>query len=346
MPEILRDAGYYTAGVISHRLLGSRYGFDRGYAHYSEDDVHGHRHLSTPGVTDEALSLLTAFSRPDPEDAQRPPFFLFLHFFDPHFEYLPHPEFGLAPVSAGRLDGSEDIKTLQDLRHEMTEEEIRFVTDLYDGEIRYTDVGIGRVLAALDELGLRDDTVVIFTADHGEEFMERGWIGHTISLHQEVVHVPLLMRIPDVAPGVVEEAVSLVSLFPTILELAGVSPPDSTSTAQSLVPLARARESAVSTPVYAEVAYRQHADMRATKQALIAYPYKVMRDFETDEVMVFDLAQDPEERRDVAAENPDRTADLLVRMARVHRTGAEARAGSPELSEEEKEALRSLGYIR
>ena len=210
--ELLSDAGYYTAGVISHRLLGRRYGFHRGYTSYSESEVKGHGHVTTEGVAGQAVALLESFSVADasaPDEEAASPFFLFLHFFDPHFAYLPHPEYGLALDYAGRLDGSETIFDLLDMRDEMTEADINFVVSLYDGEIRYTDEGIGQVLAALTDLGFEDDTVVMIVGDHGEEFMERGWIGHTVSLHQELVHVPLLMRIPKVPAAVVDTPVSL-----------------------------------------------------------------------------------------------------------------------------------------
>ena len=150
-------------------------------------------------------------------------FFLLVHYFDPHYDYVRHPRFNFAAERSGRLDGTQGISELQSLA-DLTPDEIAFLRDLYDEEVRHTDAGVGRLLDTLRELGLYDDALIIVTADHGEEFLERGWIGHTRSLYDELVRVPLIVRPPGgpPAPQVVDALVSLVSLAPTVLDYAGI----------------------------------------------------------------------------------------------------------------------------
>jgi arylsulfatase A-like enzyme len=217
LAEILKDEGYATAAIISHRLIGTGTNFDQGFEVFDELHAKGYRYRSTPGVTAKAISLLEGFAR------EERPFFLLVHYFDPHYNYNRHSAFGFAPKSAGRLKGIESIKKLRALP-DPTPAEIGLVEGLYDEEVRYTDQGFGRLLAALEELNLKEKTMIVFTADHGEEFYERGWLGHTRTLYEEIIRVPLLVRMPKGRNGgeVVRDQVSLVGLTPTVLDIMGV----------------------------------------------------------------------------------------------------------------------------
>ena len=98
LAEILEREDYATAGVISHRAIGSSHNFQQGFDVYLESEARGHDHVSTEGVTRQAVDLLETLS------AAGQPFFLFVHYFDPHYNYKRHPEYGFAGPSAGRLD--------------------------------------------------------------------------------------------------------------------------------------------------------------------------------------------------------------------------------------------------
>jgi membrane-anchored protein YejM (alkaline phosphatase superfamily) len=137
LAERLTERGYVTAAVVSHLLISSRFHFDQGYAVFEEREAQGHDHVSTPGVTRTASTLLDLLARDER------PFFLFVHYFDPHFNYRPHPEFGFAPPSVGSLDGTQGIDELRARLDELTPAEFGFLRDLYDEEIRLTDDGIG-----------------------------------------------------------------------------------------------------------------------------------------------------------------------------------------------------------
>jgi arylsulfatase A-like enzyme len=346
LAEILRQRGYATAGVISNEILEARKGFGQGFEVYDDAEAHGHDHVSTDGVTARGIALLGELAT-DPR-----PFLLFLHYFDPHFNYKRHPEFGFAAESAGQLDGSETIHELRAMLDELTEEEVGFLRDLHHEEIRFTDAGIGRLLAALRELDLDRNTLIAFTADHGEEFLEHGWLGHMRSLYEELVRVPLIIRAPAGAgrPGTVPTPVSLVSLTPTILDLVGVEPSPFSFQGPSLAPQVLGAQGSPGDPglVFAEVAFRGFTPRTSTfKHAVLGQRFKLIRDARSGEVEIYDLRADPGERRNLASERADLARRLLPMLKRQLRLARERPAEEevPQLSERDIEVLRKLGYL-
>ncbi len=342
LPEILRERGYRTGAVISGFLIGGRFGFDRGWDVFHEDEVRGQDHVSTPGVTAKAKELLRELA--DGEE----PFFLFAHYFDPHENFKRHPEHAFAPPSAGRLTGDEPAKALRRM-DDLTADEVGLVVDIYDEEIRYTDDGVAELLATLRELGLEDETLVLFTADHGEEFLSHGWLGHVTSLYEDLVRVPLIAAGPGLRSGhVVEWPVSLVALTPTVLELLRIPAGTRSFQGESLAPfLFPGRDDPPAAPVFFEVDMGDWEGGPDTfKKGLVDARYKLIRDDVTGEVELYDLRADPGERSNVAASKPDvaaRYGDLLERhRARV--TRERAATGERELGAEDLEMLSGLGY--
>jgi arylsulfatase A-like enzyme len=157
---------------------------------------------------DAAIRFLT--------EAGDAPTFLLLHLFDPHREYAPPAEF--------RRFGADPI-------------------DLYDGEIAYTDHQLGRLLDRLRAGGRWARTVVLVTADHGEEFGEHGTFEHGASVYQPLMRVPLVLRVPGRGPGVVTGVARLIDVGPTLRELTGL-PADPDAQGESLVPLLDGKEAA------------------------------------------------------------------------------------------------------
>ena len=347
LAEILRGEGYATAGIISHSAIDSSHNFDQGFDVYLEGEARGHDHLSTPGVTEQALEQLSALAQGDA------PFFLFVHYFDPHYNYLRHPEFGFAAASAGRLSGDEPMSDLRRLEGDLTEGETQLLRDLYDEEIRFTDAGIGRLVDRLARLGERDNTVVVITADHGEEFLGHGHLGHTRSLYEELVRVPLILRVPNGAPAgrVVKRPVSVVSLVPTLLDLAGVDPAPFGFQADSLIPELSGEQSGVADAVFCEVDFVPIRAGRLVpevhKSALIEERYKLIRDEVSGLLELFDLEADPAELQDLSEKRPElvrrlvESLELAIERASSERIAPSLRA----VDEAEIERLRSLGYV-
>lgn len=336
---ILARAGYRTGAVVSHRLAGRLPGFDRGFELFDEGQARGHRYMSTPGVVRRARELLDTLAGGDE------PFFLFVHLFDPHYDYLRHPRIGFAPPRAGSLDGDERIDDLRARLGDLTPEEIGFLSDLYDEEIRFTDRGVGTLLRILARRGLADGTLVVLTADHGEELVGRGWLGHTRTLYEELVRVPLLVRGPGVAaPRTVDAPVSLVSLLPTLLELMGVPRDGVAAEGPSLAPLLRGAGPPPREPVFFEVDFTRP---EVRKKGIRDGRYKLIRDDATGAVELYDLERDPGERDDLAASHPELVERYAARLD-AHRARVEAHRRAPvpvEFSPREVRALRALGYV-
>jgi arylsulfatase A-like enzyme len=199
----------------------------------------------------------------------------------------------------------------------------------YDSEIRFTDHHIGRVLAHLREREQLDRTLVVLTADHGEEFLDHGRLGHTKTLYDEVVGVPLIVRAPGAGPAVVEEPVALVDVVPTILEALGLPVPDELE----------------GLPLGATSAGRflfTSTDRRQPKRAAVGRGRKRIHDLRTGRYEEYDLLSDPREQRPSEAADPALASALErfeQRLTEEHRV-----TPSLDLSPGERERLRLLGY--
>lgn len=347
LAEVLRANGYATAGVVSHAAIGSRRGFDQGYDVYLESEARGHDHVSTQGVTRQAVARMEAMAAGDE------PFLLFVHYFDPHYNYKRHPEYGFAPDSAGRLSGGEQMQALRRMAAELTPQEVDFLRALYDEEIRFTDAGIGRLLERLDALGLREETLIVFTADHGEGFLAHGHLGHTSTLYEELVRVPLILRPPGPAAAgrVVRRPASVVALTPTILDLVGVDASDMALQAGSLTPWFGGEGDGEPIEVYCEVDFVPVRASRLVpethKQALIGKRYKAIRDGAAGRLELYDLGEDAEEAHDLAERRPALAAELAEGLERWRAEAATEALDTTEirLDEAEIERLEALGYV-
>ena len=363
LPEILAAEGYATGCVVSHFLVGPRFGFDQGCETMIHGSALGVSAFSTPGVTERGTELLEAWA------LERRPFLLWLHYFDPHYEYRRHPGTGFAAGAVGRLDGEQSVAELRSLAPPPSDAEAGFVRDLYDEEVRFTDAGIGRLLRRLEHIGLAKQTVVVVVADHGEEFWERGWLGHTRSLHDELLRVPLVIRAPGAPAGRVATApVSLVGLVPTLLELLDIETDTSfqagsfaslvTGTGRRFEPepvlgetefWRQALDERVSPAVRDRGALRAvGADDLVRRQALVQGRHKLIRDPATGAVELYDLERDPEERDDLALRESglarELTASLELRIRETHGARLEGAAAPDGPTDEERALLRSLGY--
>ncbi len=287
LASALKARGYRTAGFYSGPYLDPRFGFAEGFDRYEDGygaaladasralraaderveqsgdraalqarqqalvrvEALSHKDVSSASIVDAALAELEAAA------AAGEPFFLFAHFFDPHYDYVPpapHDE-AFDPDYAGELDGrdfwvnpklSEPDPRNPGLRvRRASDRDMEHLRALYAGELAWTDAQIGRLLDKLDELGLAENTLVIVTADHGDEFFEHGSLGHRRTLFEEVVRVPMILRLPGAldANRRVEGLVSTTDVVPTVLELLSLpSIPGLTST--SMVGLIEGRE--------------------------------------------------------------------------------------------------------
>lgn len=340
--EILRDRGFATTAIISHLIMAGTRHFDQGFETFDSEEARlGDEYVSTAGVTARAIAAIEGFAAADR------PFFLFVHYFDPHYRYMSHPEVPFAAESEGRVRGGQAIWELRRMDPPLTAAEVDFLRDLYDEEIYHTDAGIGRLLSAMDDLGLTDDTIVIVTADHGEEFLERGWLGHTRTLYEELIRVPLIMRFPGHPPSVVDQPVSLVSIVPTTLDLLGLDLALFRFDGRSLLPQLGGN-AGPGELVRAEVDYKEkvNAAKVAFKKAILDGRWKLIRDDTSGDIELYDLEADPGETNNIATSRADIVRQLMVRL---DQESGSARAGDGAvmrtLSPGEIEQLRILGYL-
>ena len=335
LPEALRDAGYATGAVVSHSFVSSDWGLAQGFDSFDESNILGHDAVTSRSISDLANLRLDTWD----EDQ---PWFLFLHYFDPHFSYTEHTEFSFREKGAeytGPLTSGMLFHDLNAMRRDLSVADLTELAHYYDSEIAFTDQQIGRVLDHLRDSNKFDDTLIIVTADHGEEFLDHANLGHAKSLFEELVGVPLIIKFPGAQAAVVDLPVGLIDLYPPITEMVGVATP-SDLRGRSLVDTARGRLR-VPDSVFAETS--RHRELRG----LVEGRYKLVLDLETDAAHLYDLSADPLEREDVSKREPERASTMLATLRRwmesTHR-GA-ARAPDRMLTSEEEERLRALGYL-
>ena len=339
LAERLRAEGYDTAAFTEDAYVVSGAGFARGFDVYHElrsDES------SSPGFGAETFGRAARWL----ETTDARPFFLFIHTYQVHAPYDP-PE-GYADLFDEPLPG-DPVPAPN-----------RAARDAYDSEIRYTDGLVGEFLAALAARGLADDTLVVVTSDHGEQFGEHFWTGHGFSTHDEAIRVPLLLRAPGLVPAgrVVEAQVGLVDLVPTVLDLLGLAS-DASLQGASFAGLIRDEDTAHAAPASSRPVF----SAASGSESVATSRYKLMRSLNEENPWqrLFDLATDPGEKRDVASAHPDWVAEgheLLSarrsacgqwRDAHPTRSGESLR-GSDQPDwlinrDEIEQKLRSLGYV-
>ena len=330
LAETFHGAGFATAGVVSNAHLLREVGFAQGFDLWSEEHARDHEYVSSEAVTADALEMLAQLSD------ERAPWFLFVHYFDPHFAYIDHEDIAYAAHAAPLLQGDEPMSELRQTVDRWSDEDREFLLGRYDEEIRVTDAAIGELLGYLAASGADEETLIVFTADHGESFGERNEIGHG-SLREEVIRVPLLLRPPrGVEARAIQQPVSLLSIAPTLLELAGVEHDADRFHAASLAEwLFGDPAQSTAGPVFSEILW---------KQGVVEGRYKLVLDTQRERIEVYDLFADPNEMRNLAGHMPKLSERLegLIRQQTKLRRPAE---GTPQrIDDAMRERLRGLGY--
>ena len=282
--EALKQAGLRTIGVFSHFYLKPENGIARGFDQWDDEGAltlhDSNTDIAAPRITPRVIAQLTALGK----SHQR--FALWTHYFEPHSRYMEHDEF---PSHSSGLKGLEEK---------------------YDGEVSFVDKHLGQVLDALDAAGLAKDTVVVVFSDHGEAFGEHKFGGermyfHGQTLYDELLHVPLIIRVPGVTPRVADDPVMLVDLGPTLLDLVkGTRPPNFHG--RSLLP-AILGEPLPAQPVYAELL--PTPSWNHLWRVIIEGDLKLIHKISENTIELYDLRKDPTEQTNLAPDDP-RTAKL------------------------------------
>ncbi len=343
LAEVLKQAGYETGAVVSAFPVSERFGLHQGFDAFDADFGAARGQVSATGGVNTGQAQRRAGATTDLAlawlESRAAPFFLWVHYFDPHDPHLLPPRdylrnFTMPPEAA--TDAALGLRTI------------------YDIEVRYMDLHVGRLLDSLEGTGLLDDTVVVVVADHGEGLGDHDWWTHGI-LYQEQVRVPLLIRAPGQPAGRrVARIVRCIDIMPTVLELSGV---DSTGVpmmdGRSLVSLLGGADSGATPIAYCDsvnmLTYNFAGLMRDDKNdmlfSVIDWPWKLIHHrLRPDESELYNLVDDPAELRNLLADRQDQVRRLRDELrSRDFQPRDEAEDGP--MSPEDAERLESLGYV-
>lgn len=340
LPETLGGHGFETASFICNGYVSDRFGFDQGWDTYRNYIREGRR-TRARDVAADVLAWL------DGRDEAKP-FFVYVHTIDPHVPYRPPREYLEMygdPGYSGVVDFRRDSTLLENIklgRLRLGDRDKAHLQALYDGEITYHDAHFRSVLEGLDRRGLADSTMVVVTSDHGEEFWDHGSVGHGHSVYEELLHVPLFVRLPGLPPARVAKPVGLVDVAPTILEALGRPVPEEMSGRSFLGDL----EGRAAAPRITVSGFMDNwRTATSGRWKLVLRPRRRPR--------LFDLQEDPRERVDVADDHPVTVRWLREGMAlrleatrgRPDRPRPRHRAQSTTIDDETAAQLRALGYV-
>jgi arylsulfatase A-like enzyme len=350
--ELFRDAGYATAAFTAGAYTEPSRGFDQGFDVYENlDNKHDAADLNRL-----ALAWL--------DRSGKRPFFLWVHYFDVHADYAaPTPWNGL-------FDGTPPAPEVARIGHLMRvvngnealgQGDLDRIKTSYDREIAYTDAMLGELWKGLGQRGLTAGTALAVGADHGEGFMEHGLLLHTLSVYDEFVRVPLVLRLPGRVPAGrrVAAQVRNLDVLPTLLDLARIPPPPG-ARGTSLLPLLRGEKGAEPgpAPMHTDTSsHEQHyakmgevrPDLFDTFFAVRTGAAKLVYSVKQDRYRLFDLRSDPGERSDAFPQKGAAYPELRRALDELRAYGPPSGKGALPVADptpRELEQLRELGYIR
>jgi arylsulfatase A-like enzyme len=351
LAERLAGLGYRTAGIHSNPLLSRLFGYGRGFELFDDDLFLADRalpawlqrwayrvpqlfrvsgHLAARAVNDKAMRWLAA--RPSP-------FFLWLHYMDTHGPYCSRPELSYVRRLRAQLLYQKAVSRPAAVT---AAERAQLIED-YRGQVTYMDDQIGALLDGLAATGRLDDTLVVLTADHGEEFGEHGRYSHHSTLFETLLRVPLLLRLPGArhAGRVIDTPVALLQVLPTVLDVVGAPVPDGLD-GTSLLPLMDGSAATGLDWIVSEA-----KAFPGDKAAIRSGPWKLIVDRRRAERTLYQVERDPDERTDALAEAPaiaQRWEAQLDAMMPVLAGGVAAQTGR-DVDAATAERLRDLGYL-
>jgi arylsulfatase A-like enzyme len=341
LAELLHARDYNTSAFLANMKRARHPGFAR---------VSGARAGSQAGDDLEATEAAIEQLRREKDR----PFFLWLHLIGPHAGYAPPAPWDTAFTPPGGSTVRGELEELVRIRLEgqpLKEGDVAHVVGLYDGEIGRVDELVGRLLDALHALGLEESTLVVFTADHGEDLYEHNrYFFHSPSMYSSSLRVPLILALPGVLPegAGTDEPASLVDLAPTILGLVGLPAPASFQ-GRDLLPGRALPASPGPRPLFSETNGRIFG-VRTNGWRLVFNPEDYTPGapggaYPIEPIELYHLAEDPREQRNVAADHPDRVEALTAAIAAWRDRDLHKELPLQKIDPETLEELRALGYV-
>jgi arylsulfatase A-like enzyme len=357
LAEILKDRGYNTYGIFTGPFLLPLWGFSQGFDKYIDATLYdkalegagmlnaAERGRTTPGAMEEVKTILEA--------NKNHPFFLFLHLFDVHPDFDPPPPYDTLfdPDYSGNISG-KDIMNNPLVNKDMPTRDLEHLQALYDGEIRFVDEqGIAKLLELLSENELLDNTLLVITSDHGEEFFEHGVFGHRQNLFDTTLRIPLIFWCPQLvkAGRIVDQQVRIIDIMPTILDLVEI-PQSPEGLGKSLVSLINVSgQEKFSRSLFAEV-----QSSGCYLETLRSENFKFIRDYKKlkkyyynleEDHLELDPLKDQEDPSFLSAQEQYLSRRFALVSYKEKLPWGDSNK-SPEMDAELRERLRSLGYIK
>ena len=315
LAEMMKNKGYDTYAVIASFVLLAKFGLDQGFSAY--DDSLDANELLYNFYSEIAADVVYAKFEQWLRDRQKKSFFAWVHFYDPHAPYDPPAEF---QNSANSL------------------------SDLYDGEVAFTDVYVGKIIEDLKDENLLASTLIVIVGDHGEALGEHQEYGHSVFCYEENLKVPLIFYNPRLFPegSVVEERVCLIDILPSLLEMFGMNPAPSVH-GRSFTRLLAGKKERGERSIYIESMYGKETLGWAPLTGIIDGPYKYVS---LPEPELYDLEKDSREQKNLLPTKQDTARTLDEKLKRFMLEYSAARGSvRRELTPEDRRRLESLGYI-
>ena len=341
LTEILKANGYTTFGVVSNLHLGEHFGFGRGFDYYKCLPF-----LPAPQVNK------TVYSWED-EIRNAEKFFLWIHYFDPHHYYHARNPW-IGDYASPEL--TQELKLFKKSWSELKQLIPAFKKDpqtlnnliaLYDSEINFVDSSIGKLFQKFEP---DDNTLIVITADHGEEFLEKDQLGHGSNLYRETINIPLIVKLPQCSQKAeVSRHVSLVDVMPTILQSINIKPPEQTlgkSLLQTNGLLFWLKKKLF---ISDTVQYKfSEMDTVATLKTIISPEWKYIYNYKRETGQLFNIQADSLELNDLVDNRVEESSQLKERLLRwvSKATKYPTRKQEFQLTPKEKEKLQGLGYIQ
>lgn len=389
MGQIFQDGGFATQGIYTAPYVHQRYGFGRGMDFYEaatsnpmafdlsprqmlaqmhQREVQSHQEVTSPLALLQARNFLN--------NTRKAKGLLFLHLFDPHYDYRAGPRYRapfVDPAYDGEITG-DLLMAQMDLIEQGDPDDLHQLRALYDAELRYTDDHLAALMQAIRTSDFAERVLLVVTGDHGEEFLENGKFGHRMGLRDEVLRIPMVFWGPGIVPEgqVIDEPVALYDVLPTLVDYAEL-PEEPELFGRSLRPLIEGG-SLPPRPTLSALTflYADGRDHLTRHESMVVGDLKYVRrmdapwspendrdiyqpsDVSTLEVEIYDLQADPQERVNLLEAAPDdpriqRAADAFAsEMARVTKhhgrlSWSGADDALPGMSS--NEALAALGYL-
>lgn len=363
LSEIFGEAGYSTGAVVANFTVGKKYGFAQGFDHFVEswqemwakeqgdapiaDDPRIlKKYTNATIVTDQALAWIEKVKG-------EKPFFLWLHYMDPHGPYIPPLEYRAYFRNSHEIN-DVPLKAIPKYQRRGNKEgpitDLGFYKTEYDREIKYLDDEIGRLISELSWQGLDADTLIVFSADHGESLDEHDYfLEHGKLPYQPSAYIPLILVQKGVLPSgkTIEHPVGLIDLSATILDLSGISIPASFEGQSLRDMILNEGDGPKPEYVFMQSGRGTELTIRSGKWKLIHFQNRKQSDKQFE---LYDIHSDPTELKNIASEHPDIVRDLSKVLLDWHSSGPRLAEKGKEididsLDEKSREMLKSLGYI-